>query len=569
MKRTLCLSWLATLALALSSTGSTAQTPDPRAGEVTALLPVALIHRGTASPIAAELHGEVRWRDLMETQPRARARLELLDGSVLNIGSAAKVRIVRHDEQSQQTEIELTLGKVRAKVQRLTRSGSAFSIRTNTAVLGVIGTHVYAGAEADTTAVINLDTGRTRVRSSDPAVAGEQVLEPFELTTVAQGQAPTPKRPATFEEILQATLDTLPGPSLALGVGHARVGSCVHAVVGTRLVDADGILASSSFLKLTPAACAGGELTPVRVCIPEDAAPGLYEFALPTAAGEQLSALLVRPAEPPNRLEGAHFVYAPEAPPGSVHYARLLDAQNRSLEGIPVRLLSGKEETVTHTDSNGGLAVRVPESGSAEFRAEVAGSTTSGTSAGPAPAPITGRVQAARLENLQVPDLVQRGSVVNVPGEVTNARLGESALSVTRTITGTGETISTVALPPESAAGASDLQLQKADGQVQQHRVVIFDVLSARLDQPALTSQMQTAGEFLACVGDARLKDVRARIVAAGPVRFRGKGAKGKVYERKLPVGPNGLVRIPFEIRADKAKKGQTVPYALQLTLTR
>ncbi|MFQ5816821.1 MAG: FecR domain-containing protein [Terriglobia bacterium] len=558
--------------LALVSAASFAQTPAPRAGEVTALLPLAQIHRGTVAPFPAQLRGQVRWRDLMETQPRARARVELLDGSILNIGSAARVLIVRHDQQSRQTDIELALGKMRAVVGKLTRADSAFTLRTNTAVVGVIGTHVYAEAQPDATTVINLDTGRSRVRSTDPTIAGEQVLEPFELTTVARGEPPTPKRPATFEEILQAMLDTLPGLILPVGPGHARAGSCTRAVTPEPLTDADGdgFLARSPFLQATPGPCAGDVLTPVRVCVPADATPGLYEFALPTAAGERLSAFLVRPAEPPNRLEGAHFVYAPEAPPGSVHYPRLLDAQNRPLAGVPVRLKSGDLESVVHTDASGGFTVRVPESGSVEMEVDVAGKPPAPTH-GPALPPITARVQAVDLkaDDLRVPEVVQRGGVVNVPGELAVARLGERRLPVVRTVTRAGRTISTVAMPPEILEGPSNLVLEDARGQRQQHRLVVFDILSAQLAKPGLTSGEQTAGAFIACVGGAPLKTVRARIVARGPVRFRGKGAKGKVYQRKLRVGAHGLVRIPFQIRAQKGAPGAGVPFTLRLTLTR
>ncbi|MFQ5927913.1 MAG: hypothetical protein ACE5MH_10830, partial [Terriglobia bacterium] len=373
-----------------------------------------------------------------------------------------------------------------------------------------------------------------------------------------------------FEEILQAMLDTLPGLSLPLGLGHARAGSCTHAVAREPLTDpdGDGLLARSPFLQLRPGACGGGELTPVRLCVPDDARPGLYEFALATAAGERLSALLVRPVEPPNRLEGAHFVYASEAPPGSVHYPRLLDAQNRPLEGVPVRLAQGDQESVVHTDASGGFAVRVPERGSVEMKVEVAGKTPSPTH-GPAPPPITGRVQAADLkaDNLRVPEMVQRGGVVNVPGEVEVARLGKRRLPVARTVTRAGRTISTVAVPPDIVEGPSELVLEDAGGQRQQHRLAVFEILSARLDQPHLTPGVQTGGEFIACVGDARLKSVRARIVAVGPIRFRGKGAKGKVYQRKLRVGANGLVRIPFQIRAERSF-GVGVPYYLRITLT-
>lgn len=572
MKSRACLCLLGLWTLGLLAPAGGAQDTAPRAGEVTAVLPTALIHRGTQTPVPAVLRGEVRWRDLMETQPRARARIALLDGSILNVGSDARLLIARHDEQSQQTELEVRLGKLRARVQKLTRPDSSFILRTNTAVIGVIGTHVYADAQPETTTVINLDTGRSRVRSSEAGIAGEQILEPFELTSVARGQPPTPKRLATFEEILQAILDTLPGPSLPLGSGHARAGSCTYVVPSERLVDADGDgrIAALPFLELRPAACGGSELTPINACVPVAATPGLYEFPVPTAAGERLSAFLVRPAEPPNRLEGARLVYAPAAPPGSIHYARLLDAQNRPLEGVPVRLRTNGQESVVHTDAAGGFPVRVPERGRVEMTVDTVGQATS-SATGPAPAPLAGSVEAGdiKADELKLPDAIQRGDVLNVPGEVMDARLGERSLPVVRTVTQAGRTISTIAVPPDVAEGDSQLALRNSQGKQQQRPLVVFEILGGRIDQAALSSGMESAGEFLACVGGAPLKRVRARIVAIGPVHFRGKGAKGKVYEQQVPVGPGGLVRIPFQIRAEKGGLGVGIPFTLRLTLSR
>jgi len=549
--------------MALTGSGGAAQAPSARAGEVTALLPVASVHRGGAAPAPVAVGAEVLWQDLLETQPRARARVALLDGSVLNVGSGVKLLIARHDAQSEQTELELTLGKVRAQVRKLTQPSSSFVLRTNTAVVGVIGTHVYVDAQTDATTVINLDTGSSRVRSSEAAITEEQILEPFEVTIVARGQAPTPKRRATIEEILGAILETLPGLTLPLGPGTLRAGSCTQLLAGERL-----LATRQPFLELKPGACGGG--TSAQVCVPEDAEPGLYEFALPTAAGERLSAFLVRPAEPPHDLSGARLYFAPEAPPGSVHYARLLDDQNHPLEGIPVRIKTQGEEKVLHTDASGGFAVPVPESGAVEIGVETSTRATL-IGAGPAPTPITGRIQAVHLPDarLPLPAGVQRGSVVNLPGEVTDVRLGDRKTAVTRTVTRAGRTISTVAVPVDFPEGRADLVWKDATGRDLQRPLLVFEVLSGRLENPALTSGTQTRGEFVLCVGDARRKKVRAQIVAAGPVQFEGKGARGKMFEQELAVEAGGQVRIPFQIRADKGAPGAGVPFSLRLTLTR
>src|SRR5580658_8366908 len=94
---------------------SLAQNPSPpqRAGEISRIIPSVNISRGAKS-IAASAKTTVDWLDVVNTQPSARARVSLDDGSVLNIGSDSSVHIVKHDAAAQQTDLELSLGKVRS-----------------------------------------------------------------------------------------------------------------------------------------------------------------------------------------------------------------------------------------------------------------------------------------------------------------------------------------------------------------------------------------------------------------------------------------------------------------------
>jgi hypothetical protein len=56
------------------------------AGQVSALLPLAHIERGSAAPLEAKLQDAVLWQDWFATEEKARARLSLVDGSLLNVG---------------------------------------------------------------------------------------------------------------------------------------------------------------------------------------------------------------------------------------------------------------------------------------------------------------------------------------------------------------------------------------------------------------------------------------------------------------------------------------------------
>jgi len=75
----------------------------------------------------------------VNTQAGARARIALDDGSVLNAGSESSLRVVKHDAGGQQTELELTYGKLRSQATKITKPGGKFEVRTPAGVVGVVG----------------------------------------------------------------------------------------------------------------------------------------------------------------------------------------------------------------------------------------------------------------------------------------------------------------------------------------------------------------------------------------------------------------------------------------------
>jgi hypothetical protein len=112
------------------------------AGQVSLLIPAVNIDRGTQR-LVAQAQAPVFWNDLVATQPLGRARIALGDGSILNVGSNSSLRVLQHDASAQQTHLQLGYGRVRAKVVPLTRSGSAFEIKTPVATAGVVGTDFF------------------------------------------------------------------------------------------------------------------------------------------------------------------------------------------------------------------------------------------------------------------------------------------------------------------------------------------------------------------------------------------------------------------------------------------
>ncbi len=166
-----------------------AQAPgaSERAGEVSRIIPAVSIARGTKS-IAASARTVVDWLDVLNTQPSARARVSLDDGSVLNVGSDSSIHIVKHDAGAQQTDLELSLGKVRSQAQKITQPNGKFEVHTPAGVAGVVGTDFYTAYENNIMTVIVFE-GFVRVCN----LAGVCVaVKAGQMTTIRNGDSSSP-----------------------------------------------------------------------------------------------------------------------------------------------------------------------------------------------------------------------------------------------------------------------------------------------------------------------------------------------------------------------------------------
>ena len=98
--------------------------------------------------------------------------------------------------------------------------------------------------------------------------------------------------------------------------------------------------------------------------------------------------------------------------------------------------------------------------------------------------------------------------------------------------------------------------------------MTVFEIIGGKLDQNQLMSGQPTQGEYYICVGGTgdQLRKIRARIRAIGPVHFIGRGASGRSFEQTFTAEPGGLLRIPFQIQAEKGSP-TGIPFVLQLFL--
>jgi ferric-dicitrate binding protein FerR (iron transport regulator) len=201
-----------------------------------------ILRQGETQEEALQVHEVVNLHDLVRTLQSGRARVELVDGSTLNMASWSSVKILKHDPQAQQTDFELTWGKVHANVKKITTPGGRFELHTNGAVIGTIDTSYVASFYNGDTEVCGVD-GVTEVRSSSPKIVKTVRLHKGQCTDVVVGQAPTDPvhAPNAVADMLDQTqvqagcksaLVRDLGQPILLGVGlPAVLGAAVAGVV--------------------------------------------------------------------------------------------------------------------------------------------------------------------------------------------------------------------------------------------------------------------------------------------------------------------------------------------------
>jgi hypothetical protein len=184
-------------------------TPQ-RAGEVSRVIPAVSIARGAKS-ISASAKTVVDWQDVVSTQASARARVALDDGSVLNVGSDSSIKVVKHDLGAQQTELELTFGRIRSQAQKITKPDGKFEVKTPAGVAGVVGTDFFVAFD-NSTGTMNVIVFEGIVKVCN--LAGVCVIvKAGQMTNVRSNDNTGPQAPT------QATLDVLVDAGTTTDVG--------------------------------------------------------------------------------------------------------------------------------------------------------------------------------------------------------------------------------------------------------------------------------------------------------------------------------------------------------------
>jgi len=208
------------------------QAGGQQAGAVTGLIPTGQVQPG-GQGVHRDLNVKdtVNWLDVVYTLPKGRVRIKLTDGSELLVGSGSQMTIKKHDAQTQQTQIELKAGSVRAIVQKITMPGGKFEATTPTAVIGVVGTTWFANANPKVTGVGSVD-GDVTVSNLNPSVIGTVTLHSNQFTTVPFGLPPTPPITLGIGQLNTQTSRTEVEEGLHTGPPGVGTGTSAGGVTG-------------------------------------------------------------------------------------------------------------------------------------------------------------------------------------------------------------------------------------------------------------------------------------------------------------------------------------------------
>lgn len=205
-----------------------------KAGQISRAIPEVAIARG-AQQLPAIVKTLVDWGDVVKTGDGGRARVALDDGSVLNVGSSSTLTVTQHNAAAQQTQIELTYGRVRSQVVKQAKPNAKFEIHTGVGVAGVVGTDFFLGYMNGLFQIIVYE-GHVKFCNLDGLCA--DVLA-GQIATIRDGhQAPDQPAQATPAELTEAANATTVGANFPGAPVHHLTAVQIFALTAAVVVPA-------------------------------------------------------------------------------------------------------------------------------------------------------------------------------------------------------------------------------------------------------------------------------------------------------------------------------------------
>jgi hypothetical protein len=193
--------------------------PQTDAGEIAGFEGQAGILRSNI-PVAAAVGTKVFTGDIVGTGEKSKLVVLMRDGSMLILGSSAKLTIDKAVVAGGQRQsiIRLMAGKVRAMVTKVLTPGSTFELTTPTSVAGVRGTVLAMEVVDPKLSRVYVLSGVVAVRNS-AVPAAEVLLGDNQFSEIAEGQPPKPALPIP-QDLLNLLLDET--STRMLGVATVR-----------------------------------------------------------------------------------------------------------------------------------------------------------------------------------------------------------------------------------------------------------------------------------------------------------------------------------------------------------
>lgn len=187
------------------STAATAAEPGANDAVVTVVQGTARVYTKDLAAGRLLKKGDVLKRENeVKVAEKSRIELRFPDGTVMRLSEKSHLKMselsFNKQTDSKKVKVDLSLGKLWAKVKRLTTSDSSVEVKTTNAVAGVRGTVYRVNAEEDKSALVKVYDGTVYVANPprDASKALDKSIAPHEVS--GPKEVPPPYHEVSMEE---------------------------------------------------------------------------------------------------------------------------------------------------------------------------------------------------------------------------------------------------------------------------------------------------------------------------------------------------------------------------------
>jgi len=183
----------------------TAAEPGANEAVVTAIQGTARIYaKGSTAGHLLKKGDVVKQENEVKVAEKSRIELRFPDGTVMRLSEKSHLKMselsFNKQTDSKHVKVDLSLGKLWAKVKRLTTSDSSVEVKTTNAVAGVRGTVYRVNVEEDKSALVKVYDGTVYVANPprDASKPVDQATAPHEVS--GPQEVPPPYHEVSMEE---------------------------------------------------------------------------------------------------------------------------------------------------------------------------------------------------------------------------------------------------------------------------------------------------------------------------------------------------------------------------------